>query len=112
MAYKNLNSFKTHTTLNAGGKSYEYHSLTIFAQSKVGTPEKLPFSLRILLENLLRHEDNVTVKKKDIEALSGWNAKVVPESEIQFMPARVLMQDFTGVPAVADLAAMRAALKR
>ena len=68
--------------------------------------------MKILLENLLRHEDGVAVKKKDIEALAQWKSNVEPDTEIQFMPARVLLQDFTGVPAVADLAAMRGAIKK
>ncbi len=109
---QNLNSFKTAKTLTVGGKTYHYHSLKAFAAAKVGDLSKLPYSLKILLENLLRHEDGVAVKKKDIEALAQWNPKVEPDTEIQFMPARVLLQDFTGVPAVADLAAMRGAIKK
>ncbi|MGK5083210.1 aconitate hydratase AcnA [Bdellovibrionota bacterium FG-1] len=106
----NINSFKTLSTLNVAGKAYRFHSLKEFGkQIPLG---KLPFSLKILLENLLRQEDNVAVKKKDIEALANWKAKAEPDTEIQFMPARVLMQDFTGVPCVADLAAMRAAVQR
>ena len=112
MAYKNLNSFGTLSTLTVEGKKYRYHSLKILNQSKVGHVDQLPFSQKILLENLLRHEDSLTVKKKDIEALANWNPKAIPDQEIQFMPARVLLQDFTGVPCVADLAAMRGALKR
>jgi aconitate hydratase len=100
----NTNSFGTRSTLKVGGKSYLYHSLKSF-------DTRLPFSLRILLENLLRCEDGVVVKKKDIEALTRWNPKAEPDTEIQFMPARVLLQDFTGVPCVADLAAMRGAIK-
>jgi aconitate hydratase len=111
MATQNLNSFKTQSTLNVGGKTYRYHSLKAFANAKVGDLTKLPFSLKILLENLLRHEDGIAVKKKDIEALANWKPKSEPDTEIQFMPARVLLQDFTGVPCVADLAAMRTALK-
>ncbi|MEK6579769.1 MAG: aconitate hydratase AcnA, partial [Bdellovibrionota bacterium] len=111
MTAKNLNSFGTQSTLTVASKTYRYHSLKAFAKS-AGSISKLPFSLKILLENLLRHEDNIAVKKKDIEALARWQPKADPDSEIQFMPARVLLQDFTGVPAVADLAAMRGALKR
>jgi aconitate hydratase len=110
MATQNLNSFGTSSTLESGGKKYRFHSLKTFAKSK--DISKLPFSLKILLENLLRHEDGVAVKKKDIEHLVAWNPTAEPENEIQFMPARVLLQDFTGVPAVCDLAAMRAALKK
>jgi aconitate hydratase len=106
---KNVNSFGTQATLTVGGKSYRYHSLKTLAKS--ANLARLPFSLKILLENLLRYEDGVVVKKKDIEALTNWNAKAVPEDEIQFMPARVLLQDFTGVPAVCDLAAMRGAIR-
>ncbi len=112
MTQKNLNSFGTQATLTAGGKTFHYHSLKAFAKANPGKLEKLPFSLKILLENLLRHEDGIAVKKKDIEAIAKWNPKAEPEDEIQFMPARVLLQDFTGVPAVADLAAMRGAVKR
>lgn len=112
MAAQNLNSFGTRTTLNVNGKDYVYHSLAALAQARVGDLSKLPFSLKILLENLLRFEDGIVVKKKDVEALAKWDAKATPNTEIQFMPARVLLQDFTGVPAIADLAAMRAALKK
>ena len=110
MATQNLNSFGTRAELNAGGKKLAYHSLKTFSKTK--DVSKLPFSLKILLENLLRHEDGVAVKKEHIEALAKWNPKAEPDTEIQFMPARVLLQDFTGVPAVCDLAAMRGALKK
>ena len=104
------NSFGTLSTLNVGGKTFHFHSLKAFAKShKI---DRLPFSLKILLENLLRQEDGVVVTKKEIEGLANWNSKAEPDTEIQFMPARVLLQDFTGVPAVADLAAMRGAIKR
>ncbi len=112
MNTNNLNSFQTHSQLTVDGKTYHFHSLKKFLAHKVGHAEKLPFSLKILLENLLRNEDGIAVKKKDIEALSHWNPKIEPDTEIQFMPARVLLQDFTGVPAVADLAAMRGAIKK
>ncbi|MFP4061259.1 MAG: aconitate hydratase AcnA [Halochromatium sp.] len=98
-------SFKAKARLDAAGKSYE-----IFRVDAVPNSARLPFSLKILLENLLRHEDGVTVKRADIEALADWDAKAEPEREIQYRPARVLMQDFTGVPAVVDLAAMRDAM--
>jgi aconitate hydratase len=111
MASKNLNSFGTSTTLTVNGKTYKFHSLKAFEKAGIGNLKKLPISLKILLENLLRHEDGIAVKKKDIEALANWKSKAEPDTEIQFMPARVLLQDFTGVPAVCDLAAMRAALK-
>ncbi len=80
---------------------------------KAGLPiSRLPFSLKILLENLLRHEDGVTVTRDDIKALANWNPKAQPDREIAFQPSRVLLQDFTGVPAIVDLAAMRDAMKR
>jgi len=109
---KNLNSFGTRKDLSVGGKTYAYHSLKELDGKTGGKLSKLPFSLKILIENLLRHEDGIAVKKGDIEAVTNWKAKAEPQDEIQFMPARVLLQDFTGVPAVADLAAMRGALKR
>ena len=100
------NSFDTRTTLNVNGKDYE-----IFQLSKIAGTEKLPFSMKILLENLLRHEDGKTVEKKDIDAIINWDPAAEPATEIAYRPARVLMQDFTGVPAVVDLAAMRDAMK-
>ena len=100
------NSFDTRTTLDVNGKDYE-----IFQLSKISGAEKLPFSMKILLENLLRHEDGKTVEKKDIEAIINWDPAAEPATEIAYRPARVLMQDFTGVPAVVDLAAMRDAMK-
>lgn len=113
---KSIDSFKTESSLKTNGKDYHYYSLPKFAETikkeKGIDLTKLPFSLKILLENLLRNEDNIAVKKGDIEKLANWNAKAEPEDEIQFMPARVVLQDFTGVPAVADLAAMRAQIKR
>jgi len=112
MAHNNLNSFGTQATLSVGGNLYQYHSLKRFAASTGTDISKLPYSIRILLENLLRREDGTTVRKDDIEALGLWSPGVLPDREIQFMPARVLLQDFTGVPAVADLAAMRSALQR
>ncbi|WP_462321424.1 aconitate hydratase AcnA [Halochromatium sp.] len=98
-------SFKSKARLDAAGKAYE-----IFRVDAVPNSARLPFSLKILLENLLRHEDGVTVKRSDIEALANWDPKAEPDREIQYRPARVLMQDFTGVPAVVDLAAMRDAM--
>lgn len=112
MTTKNLNSFNTRASMTINNKKWNYHSLAGFAKAGGSDVSKLPFSLKILLENLLRHEDGFAVKKKDIEALAKWNPKAEPNDEIQFMPARVLLQDFTGVPAVADLAAMRGALKK
>ena len=106
-----MDSFHSRSTLKIGGKEYEIYRLA--ALHDQGIPFKhLPFSLRILLENLLRTEDGRNVKADDIRALAGWNGKSKPKKEIAFTPSRVLMQDFTGVPAVVDLAAMRDAMKQ
>src|SRR4029078_5280779 len=98
-----LNSFGARTTLGSGSGAVEYVSLP--ALEKAGFPQvaKLPYSLRILLENLLRHEDGKFVKADDIAALAKWTPAPHTEREISFAPARVLLQDFTGVPAVVDL---------
>jgi len=101
------NSFATRSTLKTGGKSYEIYRLPSLAKDV----SRLPYSLKVLLENLLRFEDDKTVSRDDIEALINWNPKERPSQEIAYRPARVLMQDFTGVPAVVDLAAMRDAMK-
>ncbi|WP_462330491.1 aconitate hydratase AcnA, partial [Thiohalocapsa halophila] len=98
-------SFKAKAHLDVAGKRYE-----IFRLDAVANSARLPFSMKILLENLLRHEDGVTVKRADIEAVADWDPQAEPATEIQYRPARVLMQDFTGVPAVVDLAAMRDAM--
>src|SRR3954467_13557108 len=104
-----MNSFSSRSTLRVGQKEYEIHRLD--ALEKAGLPvARLPYSLRILLENLLRNEGK-SVTADDIRALANWDAKAAPSKEIAFMPARVLMQDFTGVPAIVDLAAMRDAMK-
>jgi aconitate hydratase len=100
-------SFSARKSLQVGARTYEMFSL---AALKGHEPGRLPFSLRILLENLLRFEDGVTVTRADIEALLNWDPKAQPSHEISFTPARVIMQDFTGVPAVVDLAAMREAM--
>ncbi|HEY2682777.1 MAG TPA: aconitate hydratase AcnA [Steroidobacteraceae bacterium] len=100
-------SFKARTTLAVGFKNYDILSL---ASLKGQNVDRLPFSLKILLENLLRFEDGVNVTKADIEALLKWDPKALPSYEIAFTPARVIMQDFTGVPCVVDLAAMREAI--
>ncbi|HEX8984607.1 MAG TPA: aconitate hydratase AcnA [Bryobacteraceae bacterium] len=103
-----MNSFSSRTTLRVGGRDYQIHSLR--ALEKAGFPgvSRLPYSIRVLLENLLRHEDGRTVKAGDIEFMARWQGRGT--REISFMPARVLLQDFTGVPCVVDLAAMRDAL--
>ncbi len=99
-------SFQAKSQLQVGGNAFEIFRVTALPGS-----ERLPFSLKILLENLLRNEDGVTVTRDDIQALVDWEAKAEPSREIQYRPARVLMQDFTGVPAVVDLAAMRDAMQ-
>src|ERR1700755_2303157 len=102
------NSFDARDTLKVGDHDFEIHRLDAL-QSKFDVA-RLPFSLKVLLENLLRNEDGVGVRAEDIEALATWDANAEPSKEIAFTPARVLMQDFTGVPAVVDLAAMRDAM--
>ena len=97
-------------TLDVDGESYDYFSLEAAADAGLGDVSRLPFSLKVLLENLLRHEDGRTVTVDDVADLAGWEAARLPDREIAYRPARVLMQDFTGVPAVVDLAAMRAAM--
>jgi aconitate hydratase len=105
------NSFGSRSTLKVGAREFEIYRLS--ALEKAGLrPGRLPFSLRILLENLLRTEDGKAVKDSDVRALASWEPKAEPSKEIAFMPARVLLQDFTGVPAVVDLAAMRAAMQK
>ena len=103
-----MNSFGAQATLSAGGGKYEIFRLGALDQTKLA---RLPFSLKILLENLLRNEDGLTVTREDVDALLNWDPNATPDQEIAFRPARVLMQDFTGVPAVVDLAAMREAMK-
>src|SRR3954464_3151317 len=101
----------TRSSFDVGGRSYAYYSLAK-AAAKLGNVDKLPFSMKVLLENLLRFEDGVTVTVEDIQALVDWQATRSSTREIQYRPARVLMQDFTGVPAVVDLAAMRDAMAK
>src|SRR5476649_2633962 len=110
MAAAHPNSFKARKSLKVGSKSYTYFSLKA-VEKEVGDLSRLPFSLRVLMENLVRHEDGTTVKKADIAAFADWVKNGGKSTkEINFRPARVLMQDFTGVPAVVDLAAMRDAM--
>lgn len=111
MSQKRIDSFKTRKTLNVAGKSYDYFSLKAAQSAGVGDVENLPFSLKVLMENLLRNEDNFTVFADDIKAMGEWTKNKKSTREINYYPARVLMQDFTGVPAVVDLAAMRDAMK-
>ena len=104
-------SFKSLATFKVDDRTYRYHRLETLAEQGVDLA-RLPFSLKILLENLLRHEDDVTVTRDDILGLANWDPKAIPNLEIAFRPSRVLLQDFTGVPAVVDLAAMRDAMER
>jgi aconitate hydratase len=106
-----LDSFKCQKTLKVGAKTYVYYSLPLAEKNGLTGISKLPYSMKVLLENLLRNEDGRSVKKEDIVAFSKWLKKRKLEHEISFRPARVLMQDFTGVPAVVDLAAMRNAMQ-
>ena len=106
------NSFGARATLTVDGKSYTIFRLDALRKLSGGSSDKLPFSLKILLENLLRNEDGAFVKKADVEAMASWNVTAKVEREIAFRTARVLLQDFTGVPCVVDLAAMRDAIGR
>src|ERR1700688_4214729 len=106
-----LDSFKCCKTLKVGTKTYAYYSLPAAEKNGLKGISRLPFSLKVLLENLLRNEDGRSVSKEDIQAVAQWLKTKTSEREIAFRPARVLMQDFTGVPAVVDLAAMRDAME-
>lgn len=106
------NSFNARQSLTVNNKTYTYFSLPEAEKAGLKEISRLPFSLKVLLENLLRHEDDVTVSKRDVEAVADWLGTQSSKHEIAYRPARVLMQDFTGVPAVVDLAAMRAAMER
>ncbi|MBL0041851.1 MAG: aconitate hydratase AcnA [Xanthomonadales bacterium] len=103
-------TFSVLDTLSLNGKNYRYYSLAKFGQKH--DIKRLPFSMKIVLENLLRFEDGVNVTMKEVEAVANWVAKAEPDTEISFMPARVVLQDFTGVPCVVDLAAMRDAVTK
>jgi aconitate hydratase len=105
-----VNSFNSKSTLKVGSKEYEIYRLDALDKQGIST-KHLPFSLRILLENLLRTEDGRNVTKEEVRALAAWNSQSKPEKEIAFTPSRVLLQDFTGVPCVVDLAAMRDAMQ-
>ncbi len=109
MSIGTQDSFQTRTELTVGETTYALWSLPAFDAATGADVARLPYSLRVLLENLLRREDGRTVRKEDIEAIAAWDPQAAPSAEIAFMPARVLLQDFTGVPAVVDLAAMREA---
>jgi len=103
-------SLNTRLTMEVGGRSFAYYSLEK-AGAVLGDVSRLPYSMKVLLENLLRFEDGVTVTRDDLQAMADWLKERRINREIQYRPARVLMQDFTGVPAVVDLAAMRDAMK-
>ena len=107
LAMTTPNTFGALTTLTAGGASYEYFSLPALERSGFANVARLPYATKILLENLLRREDGRHVKADDVRALAEWDFAGTRQREISFMPARVLLQDFTGVPCVVDLAAMR-----
>ena len=104
-------SFRSEGILNAANREYTIFRLKA-VEKRIPEARGLPFSLKLLLENLLRNEDGRTVRAADIEALARWNPTAEPDREIAFAPSRVLLQDFTGVPAIVDLAAMRDAMKR
>jgi len=106
------NPFNSRRTLEVGGSSYTYFDLSALAEQGVGNVRALPYSIRVLLEAMLRNVDGFVVTQDDVAGLASWNAKDVNRVEMPFMPARVVLQDFTGVPCVVDLAAMRDAMKR
>ena len=106
-----LDSFKCRKILKVGTKSYVYYSLPVAEKNGLRGISRLPFSLKVLLENMLRFEDGRSVTKEDIQGFAQWLKTKTSEREVAFRPARVLMQDFTGVPAVVDLAAMRDAMQ-
>jgi aconitate hydratase len=106
----NKNSFGAASTLRVNNRDYQVFRLSAVEQAGTGKIARLPYSIKVLLENLLRSEDGLAVKRSDIEYVTHWDTAAAPR-EIQFSPARVLLQDFTGVPCVVDLAAMRDALK-
>ncbi len=105
------NSFDALSPLEVDGQKYQYYRVNALAARGLDV-SRLPFSLKVLLENLLRFEDGTTVRAEDIKGLAAWNPAADPDREIAFRPSRVLLQDFTGVPAVVDLAAMRDAMKQ
>ena len=105
-----LDSFKCEREMVVRGGTYTYYDLKEAEKNGLNGISKLPRSLKVLLENLLRHEDGNTVKKEDIQAIADWLSTKTSTHEIAYRPARVLMQDFTGVPAVVDLASMRDAI--
>ncbi len=111
MKLGNKNSYKSLKSLNIDGNDYKYYSLNEAEKNGLNGISKLPKSLKVLLENLLRYEDDITVDKNQIESIRDWLKEKKSTKEIAYRPARVLLQDYTGIPAVADLAAMREAVK-
>ncbi len=107
----NKNSYNSLSDLEVNGKNYKFYSLTKAETNGLEGISKLPKSLKVLLENLLRYEDGISVTKNQIEAIKYWLKEKKSTTEIAYRPARVLLQDYTGIPAVADLAAMREAVK-
>ena len=108
-----LDSFRCRRTLEAGSATYHYFSIPEAEKNGLDGVSQLPFSMKVLLENLLRNEDGRSVTREDIQSVAAWlTSRGKDEKEIAFRPARVLMQDFTGVPAVVDLAAMRDAMQK
>ena len=105
------NSYNSLKSITINGKDYKYYSLSEAEKNGLDGISKLPKSLKVLLENLLRYEDELTVTKNQIEAIKNWLSNKKSSTEIAYRPARVLLQDYTGIPAVADLAAMREAVK-
>ncbi|MCK4503393.1 MAG: aconitate hydratase, partial [Desulfuromonadales bacterium] len=106
------NPFDSAKTLNVAGRKYKYNSLKAVTSAGCGDLDHLPFTIKILLENLLRKEDGRVVRQDDIKLVAAWRPQQKQTGEISFSPARVLMQDFTGVPAIVDLAAMRDAVAK
>ena len=111
MKFNSKNSFKSLDNISSSGKEYKIFNLKIAEKNGLDGISKLPKSLKVLLENLLRYEDDITVDRKQILAIKEWLKNKKSNTEIAYRPARVLMQDYTGIPAVADLAAMRDAVK-
>ena len=108
---KSKDTYKSLDTLNVKGKEYQFYNLQLAEKNGLEGISKLPKSLKVLLENLLRYEDNKTVDTNQIKAVQDWLKNKTSDTEIAYRPARVLLQDYTGIPAVADLAAMRETVK-
>jgi aconitate hydratase len=107
-----LDTFGARDTLNVGDKKVTYYRLSRLQELGIGNVDRLPYSIKILLENALRHLDGFAVTEDDVRSIAGWDPKITEKAEIPFMPARVILQDFTGVPCVVDLAALRSAMVR